>query len=93
MALPSFFKIPKHRTFNFVPRYYNERKEKLEERIRSAEQELGIKREDEVYQPRITRGSMRGYIHKSSVDKKKSSIRLFVILGILLLVVYLMLFR
>jgi len=31
--LPSFFKTPAHRRFSFSPRYYDERKEAMEQRI------------------------------------------------------------
>ena len=35
----SFFKTPKHRVFNYQPLYYDERKERLEERIAKAREE------------------------------------------------------
>ena len=34
--LPSFFKTPKHRRFNFKTRYYNEKKENLDKRVKNA---------------------------------------------------------
>ena len=93
MGLPSFFKIPEHRTFNFIPRYYDERKEKLQERIKAIEKEMGKKNEERSYQTKITRGSMRGYIDKTHAAQKKSNIRLLIILGILAFLVYLLMFR
>jgi hypothetical protein len=57
MALPSFFKINKNKRFNFIPRYYDPRKEDLEERIRSVEREMGVK-EGEAYRPTIRKGQM-----------------------------------
>ena len=32
MRFSGFIKLPKHRQFNYTPRYYDERKEKLEEK-------------------------------------------------------------
>jgi hypothetical protein len=93
MALPSFFKTQQPRSFNFMPRYYNERKEKLQERVKNIELELGVKKTDINYKSSIGRGSMRGYIDKNRSIRKKSNIRLFIILGSLLLLVYLLLYR
>ena len=89
MALPSFFKIPKHKEFNFIPRYYNERKEKLQERIKDIELEMGVKSTDSVYQSRIARGSMRRYMDKRRTTQKRSNFRLLLILAALILMVYL----
>lgn len=93
MALPSFFKTHQNRNFNFTPRYYDERKEKLEERIQDIEREMGVKREDIPFKSKISRGSMRGYIDKNKDIQKKSNIRLYVIIGVLLLIAYLILYR
>ncbi len=35
MGIPSFFKTPRHKQFNYEPLYYDERKEKLQERMDS----------------------------------------------------------
>jgi len=93
MALPSFFRTPEHRSFEFRPRYYDENKEKREERERNIKRDLGIDLDDHNYTPRLTRGSMRGYINKSRAAQKQSNLRLFVIAGILVLIVYLLFFR
>jgi len=42
MGIPRFFKIPQHKQFNYEPLYYDERKEKLQERIKRIEQEYGV---------------------------------------------------
>ena len=93
MALPSFFKIQQHKTFEYRPRYYDERKEKMQERIKSAEKELGINNGEQKYQTRITRGSMRGYMTKATAEKKQSNVRLLIILGAIGLLLYIMFFR
>ena len=37
MKLPSLFKTPRHKSFNFKTRYYNAEKEAFEDRIRMAQ--------------------------------------------------------
>lgn len=44
----SFFKTPKHRVFNYQPRYYDPRKEALDERIARAREEEKGKEHDYV---------------------------------------------
>jgi hypothetical protein len=39
MKLPSLFKTPQHKSFNFKTRYYNAEKEAFEDRIKKAQQE------------------------------------------------------
>ena len=34
MGLPVFFKLQKNKRFNFVPRYYDERKEELKKKLK-----------------------------------------------------------
>ena len=93
MALPSFFKIPKHKDFNFIPRYYDERKEKLQERIKDIELEMGIKSTDAIYQSRIARGTMRRYMDKRRTGQKRSNFRLLLILAVLLLLACLIIMK
>lgn len=41
MRMPSLFKVPKHRQFEFKARYYNAEKEAFEERVRAATEKAG----------------------------------------------------
>ncbi len=72
----SFFKLPKHRVFNYTPRYYDPEKEKLEERKREIAHELGVKleedasKENEPYRPNI-KGKMQ---HVLTFGRRKSSL-------------------
>jgi hypothetical protein len=94
MALPSLFKIPRHRQFSYSPLYYNPQREKLQERIKNIEAEMGVKREDaEKYVPRIEKGQMRGYFHKIKRQKKQSNIRLLIILFVLFFLAYLLFYQ
>ena len=45
MKFSGFIKLPKHRTFNYQPRYYSERKDRLEQKAKDREQENFIKEE------------------------------------------------
>jgi len=92
MALPSFFKINKNRRFNFIPRYYDPQKENLEKRIKSIEQEMGVK-EGEAYRPSIRKGQMTNYFNrKKGKAQKQSNIRLVIILLVLFLISYFLFF-
>lgn len=93
MAL-KFLHTPKNKKFNFKPRYYNEQKEELENRIRKIKREMGVKDLEDSEKPYIPniKGQMRGKRGENVEQKRKSSIRLFVILLILLALVYLLLF-
>ena len=92
MALPSFFKINKHKEFNFIPRYYDQQKEKLEKRIKSIEQEMGVK-EGEAYRPTIRKGQMSNYFNrKKGKAQKQSNIRLIIILMVLFLISFFLFF-
>jgi 2'-5' RNA ligase len=93
MAIPGLFKVPKNKEFKFIPRYYDERKEKLQERIRTIEAEMGIKSNKVKYHSGITRGSMRGNRDRVRSAKKQSNIRLLVILGFLVILIYFIFFR
>lgn len=88
-----FLYTPKSKRFNFKPRYYNEQKEDLENRVRSIKREMGVeelKDEDKPYVPNI-KGQMRGYFKKNIEQKKQSNIRLIVIMAILLTAAYFLL--
>ena len=92
MSIPSFFRTPKPKPFNYIPRYYDEHKEELEERIRNIEREMGVK-EGELYRPTIRKGQMSNYFRrKQKRMQKHSNIRLVIIILILLLISYFLFF-
>jgi len=84
MALFNFFKLPQHKTFNYQPRFYDQRKEAMDQR-RSA-----IKNEEEAERVPIMRGSIRShYVNTNNRKQRNSRIRLTVIISILALAMYL----
>ncbi|UCG26932.1 MAG: hypothetical protein JSV24_08105 [Bacteroidales bacterium] len=92
MGIPRFFSTPKPKQFNYIPRYYDEQKEALEERIREIEMEMGVNK-GEAYRPRIRRGQMSNYFRrKQKRVQKQSNIRLVIIILFLLLISYFLFF-
>ncbi len=88
MALFSFFKKPRHQKFEYKPRYWDPVKEDVEERVKLAKRESN---DSEAVKSRISHGLRRSYNFSSrnnSRASKRSTIRLFVIIGILLLFCY-----
>lgn len=88
MALFSFFKKPIHQNFEYKPRYWNPEKEDVKERVRLAKRENN---DPDAMKSRISHGLRLGYnssSRKKSNVSKKSTLRLFVIIGILLLFTY-----
>ena len=82
-----FFKLPRHRKFDYDPIYYNPEKEKREERERRIRQEMGLPAEEgndaRAYADRI-RGGMRrrikSHFEVTRSERKKSNLRLIIIL-------------
>ncbi len=92
MGIGSFFYLPRNKKFNFQPRYYDEKKEELEKRIRRIKQEMGKPEDEDIYIPNI-KGQMRGgYFKRSQEQKRRSSFRLVFILVILFLIAYWLIF-
>jgi hypothetical protein len=50
MALPRFFKLSKPRQFHYEPVFYDERRERMQERIHEAEQKLDVKSDGQFRQ-------------------------------------------
>lgn len=97
----SLFKRTQHKTFQHIPIYYNEKEERIREMERQAQLELQQERkqkgeDDGNYRDRI-KGSMRRFehqhqsaVHFASNQKKRSNLRIIIIISILLLVAYLL---
>ncbi|MDG5799492.1 hypothetical protein QA597_03855 [Marinilabiliaceae bacterium ANBcel2] len=90
----SFMRTPRHRKFHHAPIYYDKAKEERAERERKIREELGIiSEEDKKRGPgeRI-RGKMRQRIKSgfevNRSEKKKSNIRLIIILMALMILFY-----
>jgi hypothetical protein len=90
----TFIKIPQHRKFQYDPIYYNPEKEEKESRERRIRQEMGLSvenQDDRGYTERI-RGGMRrrikSHFEVARSERKKSNLRLIIILIALIALFY-----
>jgi hypothetical protein len=95
MGLPRFFRVPQHKRFNYQPLYYDEEKERREERIREIEREMGIENKDgnRPYSPSIGRGSFATMNTRRRKVQRSSNIRLIILILFLFFITYFILFR
>lgn len=69
MALLNFFKTPRHQRYNYIPRFYDPKKEELDERLRIME---GVKSGDtEDIKKRIS-GGFRASTYSSGASTYRS---------------------
>ncbi len=81
--MKSFFKQQKNKKFSYTPRYYDERKERLE----------SLKKQHEDDSTKSIEMRMKGSFRRASGHSvpglfSKASLRTFLILGVLVLAVY-----
>jgi len=82
----TFFKMPKHRVFNYSPLYYDSAKEELDERVRKIQEGLE-KNDDGEYKIKRERFSFRTtYLEKKRSEAKWKGKRYLVYLTVALFV-------
>jgi len=84
----TFFPTRKPKSFNYIPRYYDEEKEEREKRQKRIESELGKKQDKDHYQSSIHRGVMSRKLSERRKANRGAVIRLLVIATILFLLAY-----
>jgi t-SNARE complex subunit (syntaxin) len=85
-----FFKLPKHRTFNYKPRYYDPIKDEVQERVKLIEQEMS---EGKEYTPGANiRGNMKRQLRSSRTEVKKNRGQMLIIRLVLMLIIFLVLY-
>lgn len=85
--IPSLFKIPRHKQFEYKPRYYNEAQERINERREQLKKE-GMANEDEklgLIKHRINQKFERQQYQQGI---KQSNSRIILLIGLILLVLY-----
>ncbi|HUW06437.1 MAG TPA: hypothetical protein VMW01_09250 [Williamwhitmania sp.] len=94
MGIPRMFKLPKHKSFNYVPRYYDPEKEEMAERRKKLAMERGLDISDIEHIPgeALRHGAMRGFFKKKERATIQSPLRVLIIIAILLAVAYWILF-
>ena len=88
MNLPSFFRTYKNKQFNYIPVYYDQQKEELQERIRKIEAEAKGDKTDEEFNRSIIKGSFRHMSAYRTKGNRASSLRIVIIIAILLAFVF-----
>lgn len=90
MIFNKFFKVPKHKQFEFATRYYDPKKEELKLRIKN------IKEEEKLLGEKI-KYNLETFFEKkrkksfSSRQKQQSNFRIAVIIFVLAILVYILL--
>lgn len=87
MKFPSLFKTNSPKSFGFQPRYYDERKERIEQKLKEAK--LKAQTQENFLSKGDLQSSWRQ--NKRHVEQKKSNLRVVFIAGILALIFYLIL--
>ncbi|MBS2096681.1 hypothetical protein [Carboxylicivirga linearis] len=88
----TFTRVARHRVFQHDPIYYDEQKEKREDRERRIKEELGLLSEEEKekgYADRIKGGMRRrlkSHYEVTRSAKRKSNLRLILILIVLMII-------
>jgi hypothetical protein len=85
--IPSLFKTPRHKNFEFKPRYYNEAQERINERREQLKRE-GLAGDSEaigMIKYRINQKFQRQQ-YKQSI--KQANSRIIFVIGVILLVLY-----
>jgi len=92
----NFFNKPEHKRFHLTPRFWDPDKEEREEREKRIKAELGIKEDDDSYIPNIKgkfTSQLKDKYKSARSDRRKSTVRLFFILIILLLIAFYLVYK
>ncbi len=87
MKFRGIIKLPSHKQFTYIPRYYDKEKE---DRCKARVCRTNAEIEEQEHSPStsLRKGSMRGHYHQKDGSKRVSSVQLIVIIIILLVVAY-----
>jgi hypothetical protein len=92
MLKSKFFKLPSHRQFDYVPRYYDETKERLERQYQAIAQEMGkadappLEKQKAAFKDNI-RGTWKVGSHSRAAYQ--ANIRLVIVLAGMIVLFYL----
>ncbi len=93
MAVLRFFRVPKHQQYDYKPRYWDPKKEELEERLQEIEDRKG--KSIDAVKARLSGGLRRGGYHTDGRYRKRqvarSNLMLVAIIAVLVLISYLLL--
>lgn len=86
-----FFKLPKYRTFNYKPRYYDPIKDEVQERERLIEHEVNADRGSYIPGSSI-RGNIKHQFQNSRKEVTKSKPQTLLIRLMLMVIIFLILY-
>lgn len=90
-----FINLPKSKQFSYTPRYFDEKKERLEKRKKEIAQEIEEEKRilsDSNYAENI-RGQMHGIYKLRKREEVKTNVRLVLIIGILVALFYFLILK
>ena len=94
MIFRGLIKLPAHKQFNYIPRYYDKEKDEQDARRKKRAEALGVelKESNPKATSTIRKGAIKSYYHKKQEESKKiSNTRAIIIILVLLLIaVYLL---
>ena len=85
-----FIKVNRHKKYNYSPRYYDERKERLERLIEKYEEKEDVDKQSAEYRARMKQRIEQSWeMNSASASSARSAnVRLIIILAALLLLTY-----
>ncbi len=86
MAFFRFIKLPKHRQYEYTPRYWNPEKEELEERLRRVEERK--QSDKDAMKSRISSGFRKGYTGGRSLRGKQARRSNVILLAIVVMLIF-----
>ena len=90
MGNTGWSKLPRNRQYNYNPRYWNQKKEALDTRIKNVE--LTKKGDVNAMKARIREGISRGYVKETASFRKKKVLRanltLIAVIFLLIIIAY-----
>ena len=89
MRFPSLFKTSQPKEFSISPRYYNERKERIEKKLRQAKKEIELSKNNEPLEKGTFQSAWRQ--NKTYTERRKSNYRVLFIASVLVLIFYFLL--
>lgn len=86
----AFIRIPKHRYFNYQPLYYDEKKERMEQRLKEFGKTDDTEVKDDTYYPgKYLRGKMRDNVYEHRRSSMKPSLSRLLKISLFLIVMVL----
>ncbi len=91
--ISNLFKLPRHRTYSYKPRYFDPEKEERERRLKEKQAQADIEQEnsDGIAQKRISFKS--NYIQQKYAKRKEDNVRRYiriVTIGLLIVILYML---